>query len=91
MSIITKIIDLLEKEPMTVREICLSLEIDLKKEKQIYNYLEKISKILKNKGKDLYFIPPKCSNCGYIFNNYKAGKCPRCHSERIIPAKFFIK
>lgn len=91
MGTINKIVELLEKEPLTAREICLKLGMDIKKENEIYIYIEKIKKIVKKNGKNLYFIPPKCLDCGYIFNDYKVSKCPRCKSERISEARFFIK
>lgn len=84
------IIDLLEKRPMTAREIVLALDLDPKTEREVYEMLKKASRILKRKGKKLLVSPATCRKCGFEFENINPSKCPKCKSEWIEPAKFFV-
>jgi len=40
-------------------------------------------------------VPARCRNCGYEFRGRerlrKPSKCPRCHSERIEPPRFYVR
>lgn len=91
MAIVEDVIDLLEKEALTVKEICYRLGLEPEREKEIYALMEKIARIVKKKGKRLMMIPPRCKNCGFEFSKYKASRCPKCKSERIEPARFAIR
>ena len=91
MAIVEDVISLLEKEALTVKEICYRLDLEPEREREIYAIMEKIARIVKKKGKRLMMIPPRCKNCGFEFSRCKASKCPKCRSERIEPAKFVIK
>jgi len=91
MAIVEDVINLLEKEALTVKEICYRLGLEVEREKEIYALINKIAKIVRRKGKRLMMISPRCKNCGFEFSKHKATKCPRCKSERIEPARFIIK
>ncbi len=91
MALIEDVIELLEKEALTAREICYKLGLEPEREKEIYALMNKIAKIVRRKGKTLMMIPPRCKNCGFEFSRCKATKCPRCRSERIEPARFTIR
>jgi hypothetical protein len=91
MALVEDIISVLEgKSGLTAKEICYLLEIDPEREKEIYEVLKKAAKVVKRKGKRLMMIPPKCRNCGFEFDKPRATKCPKCKSERIEAARFFI-
>lgn len=87
---IEEIISLLEKQPMTAKEICLALELDPSQEKQVIESLKRISRVLKRKGKHLLMKPPKCRKCGFEFESMSPSKCPKCKSEWIEPASFLV-
>ncbi len=91
MALIEDVIELLEREALTAREICYKLGLEPEREKEIYALMDKIAKIVRRKGKRLMMIPPRCKNCGFEFSKYKATKCPRCKGERIEPARFTIR
>ncbi|MEM0089252.1 MAG: transcriptional regulator [Archaeoglobaceae archaeon] len=84
------ILDLLEEKPMTVRQIILALDLDPSMEKEVYEKLKKASKVLKRRGKKLLISPATCRKCGFEFESIKPSKCPKCKSEWIEPAKFFV-
>ena len=82
------------KEPLTAREIAELLDIHpLKGEKIVYEHILHVAKTIKRRfdGKLLLYVsPPICSNCGFKFNTIKPSKCPKCKSERILPARFVV-
>ncbi|WP_203218940.1 transcriptional regulator [Geoglobus acetivorans] len=86
-----RIIALIEERPLTAREICHALEIDISREKEVYEALKKASKVLKRKGKMLLMSPPVCKKCGFEFEKMNPGRCPKCRSEWIEPARFFVE
>lgn len=90
-----RIIDLLFKErnPLTAHQIAELLELDEKEgEEIVYSSILHIAKSVRRRyGKILNMIPPMCTDCGFVLNKVKASKCPRCRSQRISPARFFIK
>ncbi len=90
-TLLEEIIDLLEKEALTVKEICYKLGLEPERERDIYSILDRIARIVRRKGKRLMMIPPRCKNCGFEFSKPKATRCPKCKSERVEPAKFTIK
>ncbi|MEM0203038.1 MAG: transcriptional regulator [Archaeoglobaceae archaeon] len=84
------IIDLLEEKPMTAREIISALDLDPRMEKEVYETLKRASRVLKRKGKKLLVSPAVCRKCGFEFESINPSKCPKCKSEWIEPAKFFV-
>jgi predicted Zn-ribbon and HTH transcriptional regulator len=79
------------KDGLTAKEICSALDLDPRREKEIYGHIAAIARIVKRKGLELLMLPPRCKNCGFEFEKPKASKCPRCKSERIEPARFLIR
>ena len=76
---------------LTAKEICVLLDLEPNRIKEVYSNIEKIAKIVKKKGLELFVMPPKCKNCGFEFSKIKASKCPKCKSERIEEARFVIR
>jgi len=79
------------KDGLTAKEICNALALDPRREREIYEHMAAIAKIVKRKGLELLMAPPRCKNCGFEFEKPKASKCPKCKSERIEPARFLIR
>ncbi|WP_330999883.1 transcriptional regulator [Archaeoglobus neptunius] len=91
MALVEKVIGLLENQSgLSVREICIALQIEPEREREVYGVLKKAAKVLKRKGKRLLMQPPRCKKCGFEFEKMRATKCPRCRSEWIEEARFFI-
>ncbi len=90
-TLIHDIIDLLQKEELTAKEICYKLDIDPKREKEIYEVLKKVAKVMRKKGRTLMMSPPRCRKCGFEMSKLRAGRCPKCKSEWIEPARFKIE
>lgn len=91
MALTENIIKILEtQEGLTAREICLALKLDPSREKEVYSALSKASKVVKRKGKKLVMQPPRCKKCGFEFDKPSPTKCPKCKSEWIEEARFFI-
>ncbi len=82
-----------ERSPLTARQIAELLELDEREgEEIIYSSIPHIAKSVRRRhGKTLNMIPPICADCGFVLNKVKASKCPKCRSQRISPARFFIK
>lgn len=91
MTLAQEIIGLLEMEELTVKEICYKLDLDPKREKEIYEILKRIAKIVKRKGKTLLMSPPRCRKCGFEMDRIRVSRCPKCKSEWIEPARFKIE
>ncbi len=91
MALVEDVIRLLEERPMTAREICGALGLEPEREKDVYAAIQKAAKVVRRKGKRLMMNPPRCRNCGFEFDSLRASRCPRCKSERIEPARFFIE
>ncbi len=85
------LISLIESKPMTAREICRALDIDASREREVYESLKKASKVLKKKGKTLVMSPPVCRKCGFEFEKLNPSRCPKCKSEWIEPAVFYVE
>ena len=93
-----RIMKLLEEcnTPLTVEQIVLLLDVDLNPS-EIYEHLRHIAKTIRRISggrKVLVMRPPVCRKCGYVFKDLdrprKPSKCPKCHSEWIVPPAFKI-
>ncbi len=92
MALIEEIIQLLERQDgLTAREICSALDIDPKRERDVYEALQKAARVLKRKGRVLLMQPPRCRKCGFEAEKPRVSRCPRCKSERIEEARFFLE
>ncbi|MCI4464657.1 MAG: transcriptional regulator [Thermoproteus sp.] len=82
------------QEPLDVFQIREAAGLDLTPS-EIYDELEHVAKTLKRQGLKLAVVPARCRNCGYEFRDRerlrKPSKCPRCHSERIEPPRFYVR
>ena len=82
-------------EPISAKEIAQDLGLGAKDVRKIYAHLDHVAKSVRSNGKKLLMIPPRCKECGYVFNNMRRARlpnrCPRCKSERIEPPRFIIK
>jgi predicted Zn-ribbon and HTH transcriptional regulator len=88
-----EIIDLLinTEEGLSAKEICILLDLEPNRIKEVYSNIERIAKIIKKRGLNLLMSPPKCRDCGFEFSKIKASRCPKCKSERIDEARFMIR
>lgn len=86
-----QIIELLEDEELTVRELSQAVSIT---EKEVYGHLEHIARTLKRQGKELKVVPYKCLKCGYTFEKRKRlnrpGRCPSCKKGHISNAVYCV-
>ncbi len=91
MALIEDIINLLESQSgLTAKEICAILKLEPEREKDVYSALIKAAKVLRRKGRRLVMQPPRCKKCGFEFDKVKATRCPKCKSEWIEDARFFV-
>jgi len=85
------IIRLLEKGPLTPRDISQSVNIS---EKDVHHHLESIEKSLRHQEKQMHRVPYYCLECGFQFKHRKTfkkpSKCPGCKNGRIASAIFKI-
>lgn len=86
-----EVISMLEKQPMSAKEICIALKLDPSREREVYEAINRASRVLKRKGKQVLMDPPKCKKCGFEFESISPSRCPKCKGERIEPARFFIQ
>ncbi|MBI5560357.1 MAG: transcriptional regulator [Deltaproteobacteria bacterium] len=81
----------LEGGPLSAKELSKLAGIP---EKEVYTHLEHIQRTLKNAGKALNVLPPKCKHCGFEFRKRerlkKPGRCPVCRSSHIEGPLFSI-
>ncbi len=86
-----QMIQSLEAEPMTVRDLSKTLHIS---EKEFYSHLPSIEKSIRHQKKQIKITPYHCLSCGFEFKDRKTfkkpGKCPKCRQSRIEPAVFEI-
>ncbi len=79
-----RIIQLLEEEELTARDISQRLGI---REKEVYDHLTHISRTMTARGRRLRIPPFACLACGYVFKERerftRPGRCPRCKGTRI--------
>ena len=84
-----EILQALEKEPLTLREISHLFGVT---EKEALEHLTHISKSAGSKR--FRMAPPKCNACGFSFKSRSRlntpGRCPMCKSESITPPRFHI-
>ncbi|MEJ2689711.1 MAG: transcriptional regulator [Deltaproteobacteria bacterium] len=87
-----KLIELLQVEEMTARDLSQALSI---MEKEVYRHLEHVERTVLRKGLTLHITPCKCQDCRYSFSERtritKPGKCPRCRKSHIAPPRFSIR
>ncbi|MEM4577091.1 MAG: hypothetical protein QW701_06595 [Candidatus Nezhaarchaeales archaeon] len=81
------------KEPLTVEDIIILLDLKNLKPKDVYEHLRHVAKTVRAQGNEvLAMIPPSCKQCGFIFTNLdkpkKPSRCPKCKSERITSPAF---
>lgn len=92
MTVRQKIIELLQTEEMTVRDLSQALSV---MEKEVLKHLAHVEKTVLNQGKQLYITPCKCQDCGFIFSERarlsKPGRCPRCRKSHILSPRFSIR
>ncbi len=79
--------------PLTVSEICTTLEIRSKR--MVTEDLGHIAKSVKHKGLELLISPARCGKCGFDFRvtqgAKKPSKCPKCRSGWILAPSFIIR
>ena len=84
-----EIIELLNSEELTLRELSQTLSLQ---EKEILGHLEHIGRSLQYHGKKLMKSPYECLTCGYVFEKRtrftKPGRCPKCKNSHIQVARF---
>jgi predicted Zn-ribbon and HTH transcriptional regulator len=87
-----QIIDLLQAEELTVRELSQAASIP---EKEVIAHLVHIEKSVRNLRKKLEESPYKCLACGFVFDRRKRftrpGRCPRCRNTHIQRSSYQIK
>ena len=87
------------RRPLSAREIAELVGLDpVRGEREVYEHLRHLAKTLRRRhgGRAvLYMIPPRCRDCGYVFTDLdrprRPSRCPRCHSQRIEPPRFYVE
>ena len=86
-----QIIELLEDDELTARELSQALSIT---EKEVYGHLEHVERTLSRRGRKLKVVPFQCLKCGYEFTKRKRrnkpGRCPSCKKGHIANAVFSV-
>ena len=86
-----KIIDLLSRQEMDVRQLSGQVGIQ---EKEVIEHLSHIARSLAVKGKKLTIRPAECLLCGYVFEKRqrftRPGRCPRCKKSHLQSPGFYI-
>lgn len=86
-----EIISLLDKGPLTARDISQLVSIT---EKDVYHHLASIEKTVRHQKNKVHVEPYYCVDCGFQFKNRKTfkkpSKCPGCKDGRIASAVFMI-
>lgn len=86
-----QIIDLLQEQELTVREMSQELGI---REKEVYDHLGHIGRSESRQGRQLVVHPWSCLGCGYVFIDRKRltrpGRCPKCKNSHLAAARFLI-
>lgn len=81
----------LEREALTARDLSRLLQI---REKEVYDHLAHIRITLKSRQQTLTVVPYRCLGCDFVFKKRmrleKPGRCPRCKSGPIEPARFRV-
>lgn len=85
-----RIVELLRKRdaaPSTISE-------ELRKpEKEVYNHLEALQRVFRERDETLMIAPPECRNCGFsdFTESINPSRCPECRSERLTEPVFRIQ
>ena len=78
-------------EPMTLAELSRELGVS---EKALPDALNKLARSAGRAGAPLRQTPASCLECGFEFRDRERvtspSRCPRCRSERIAPARFWL-
>ena len=86
-----KIIDLLSRQEMGVRQLSGQVGIQ---EKEVIEHLSHIARSLAVRGKKLTIRPAECLLCGYVFEKRqrftRPGRCPRCKKSHLLSPGFHI-
>ncbi len=86
-----QIIDLLQEQELTAREISQELSM---REKEVYGHLTHIGRSTSRQGLQLKVRPCCCLGCGYVFTDRKRltrpGRCPKCRHSHLAAARFTI-
>lgn len=72
------LIELLEDNPLSIREIAEMLE---EKPRDVEDALKHLLKSLRNMPYRAVIVPAKCNKCGFVFHKdkmHKPCKCPLC-------------
>lgn len=92
-----QIVKLLKNSDSFISAEQIANSLDIRDVKLIYSDIQHIARTIKglSGGKEtLTMDPPKCRKCGFIFKNTKhvkkPGRCPKCKSTWIEPARFKI-
>ncbi|MDJ0781562.1 MAG: transcriptional regulator [Desulfosarcinaceae bacterium] len=85
------LIRLLGKAPMDLCDLAAALGI---REAEAAEHLQHVTRTLRSQGRTLKVVPAHCRQCGHAFTKRtrftRPGRCPRCRSNRIEGAKYFI-
>ena len=83
---------LLSATPKSLKELSSELGVS---EKLLPDALLKLGRSLSKTRQRLQQVAPLCIGCGFEFVDraraHRPSRCPRCRSERIAPAKFWIE
>lgn len=86
-----RMIQLLEQETMTARELSKELRIS---EKEVVAHLNHVAKSVQS-PKRLIIEPSSCHKCGFVFRNRQRfsspSRCPECRHEGITRPEFSIR
>ena len=86
-----KIIDLLSRQEMGVRQLSGQVGIQ---EKEVIEHLSHIARSLAVRGKKLTIRPAECLLCGFVFEKRqrftRPGRCPRCKKSHLQSPGFYI-
>jgi len=86
-----KIIDLLSRQEMGVRQLSGQVGIQ---EKEVIEHLSHIARSLAVRGKKLTIRSAECLLCGYVFEKRqrftRPGRCPRCKKSHLQSPGFYI-
>lgn len=87
-----EIVDLLETQALTARELGRALRLD---PREVTDHLEHIRKSLASGGKCLVVQPSRCRKCGFEFTDRRKlappGRCPRCKSTFLDPPYYKVE
>ncbi len=92
-----QIIKMLRNSDRFISAEQIARSLDVKDVRSIYSDIQHIAKTIRSLsgGKEIVIMdPPRCRKCGFVFKNMKhlgkPGRCPKCKSTWIEPARFKI-